>query len=64
MVKYAIDIDYADNGAMVLLKCQSCRKRWARVFENPSEDARKDSFASWRKPLMVQHDLEHKNKKV
>jgi hypothetical protein len=62
MVKYSLDIDYAENGAMALLKCQSCGKRWARVFENPSDDIHKDSFASWRKPIMIEHDLEHKNK--
>jgi hypothetical protein len=64
MVKYSLNIDFAENGAMVLLKCQSCRKRWARVFENPSDDVRKDSFKSWRETLMKEHDLEHGKKKV
>lgn len=60
MVKYSLDIDFAENGAMARLKCQSCRKCWARVFENPSDDVLRDSFALWHKPIMKEHDLIHK----
>ena len=59
LVKYSLNIDFAQNGALCILKCQSCGKRWAWVFENPSDDVRKDTFASWRKPLMKEHDVEH-----
>lgn len=62
MVKYSLNIDFAENGALAVLKCQRCRRTWARVFLDSERDYAKDSFASWRKPIMVEHDLTHKKK--
>lgn len=60
MDKYSLNIDFADNGCLCVLKCDKCSKKWVRVFENPSKDIIEGSFLSWRKPLMDEHNLSHK----
>jgi hypothetical protein len=58
MTKYQLEIKYAENGAFVLSKCQTCRDDRSHVFVNDTVTLRL-MIDTWHKLRMEEHDKKH-----
>ena len=57
---WSLNIDWADNGGLAVLKCLKCRKVFAHVFLT-HKDVWNDIDA-WKNPIVDKHNLEHLKK--